>query len=180
MKLSLAALLLFATAAHAIVAPVSIPAVELKRYDTLHEAAMRAALRLEECSHYYECSSVIVRDPVDGKFLVGPTRTDYASDSVEIFKHVPARFTLVADVHSHPCLPNHYTGFFSPDDAILSLTSRVTSYMVDLCTGSVHEFIPGTTRVDDTEVESGRYLTEGAIIGRVPAFPNDPTAKEGF
>src|SRR5580658_3157082 len=57
-------------------------------YDTLEEAAVHGAQRLYECSHVYECGGSIAQRP-DGKFVVGPVRTDYSGDSVAISHGVP-------------------------------------------------------------------------------------------
>lgn len=152
---------------------------ELKRFETLHEAAIYASIRLEACSHYYECSGVITQGP-DGKYVNSPVRTDYASDSVRIYRRAPTGYRIVADIHSHPCIPNTHGGVFSDSDIITSITSRTVGYMVDLCTGDVHEFLPGRTRVDEVEVGADQFLTGGKTIGHVPAYPNDTKANEGF
>jgi hypothetical protein len=151
---------------------------EWLRFDTLHKAAVYGAVRLEQCSHYYECSGFILKDP-KGKFVLAPVRTDYESDRVLIIDSTgPADWTLAADLHSHPCLPDHATGLFSPPDMINSIVSRTVSFMVDLCTGDVHEFIPGTTRPDETRY-GDMWLTGGTVIGHVAAFKDEPSAKEG-
>jgi hypothetical protein len=154
---------------------------EWKRFDNLHAAAIYAALRLEDCSHVYECSGYIAVDP-KGKFVVSPVRTDYNSDNVRVEDDEgPSDWKVVADFHSHPCVPHHYTGLFSGEDMIGALMGRKTAYMVDLCTGDVHEFIPGKDRVDVEPIHDGdEYLSPGRIIGHVPAYPNDPTAHEGL
>jgi hypothetical protein len=161
--------------------PVPQSTTEWKRFDTLHGAAMYAALRLEGCSHYYECSGYIAVDP-KGKFTVSPVRTDYSSDSVSIEDgDAPSDWKVVADFHSHPCVPHHYTGLFSGEDMIGALMTRHTAYMVDLCTGEVHEFIPGTSKVDVEPIHDGEeYLSPGNIIGHVPAFAYAALAHEGL
>ncbi len=155
---------------------------EWRRFDTLHAAAIYAAMRLENCSHYYECSGFITVDPKDNKFVVSPVRTDYHSDSVRVDDETnPSDWKVVADFHSHPCVPHHYTGLFSGEDMIGAMMTRTTAYMVDLCTGDVHEFIPGVTKVDDVPIgEGGEFLSAGKIIGHVAAYPNDPVAHEGL
>ncbi len=155
---------------------------EWRRFNTLHEAALYGAQRLEDCSHYYECSGFIDIDP-KGKFVVGPVRTDYNSNNVNIHSQDgPSDWKLAGDLHSHPCVPRHDTGLFSPADMIGSLVTRTTSFMVDLCTGDVHEFIPGVTKPD--EVHGGGagdiWMTPGNIIGRVAAFKDAPIANEGI
>lgn len=158
---------------------VTISLAALKRFDTQREAAVYAAARLEKCSHYYECSTTIAKDPA-GKFVVGGARTDYQSDSVHTPDIVPIGWTLAADIHSHPCVPEHVGNMFSPADIISSITSRTPMYMVDLCTGKVHEFLNGITRPDEVLVNEDTWTTEGAIIGQVEAFPTDPIANVGI
>lgn len=153
-----------------------------KRYDTLHEAAVHAAVRLEECSHFYECAGLIVQKPGEKSFIVGPVHTSYQSSHVAIQdEDLPQGWKIAADVHSHPCLPGYVTAVFSPTDLIGALMSRTTSFMVDLCTGDVHEFIPGVTRVDETKMEDEDvYLTGGKIVGHVAAFKDAALAHEGI
>lgn len=154
---------------------------EWHRFNKMDDAGMYAAARLERCSHYYECSGFIVVDP-KGKFAVSPVRTDYESDNVRVEDDMaPSDWKVVADFHSHPCIKHHYTGLFSREDMIGALSSRHTAYMVDMCTGDVHKFIPGLSRVDVTPVDDGsEYLSPGNIIGHVPAYKDDPTAQEGL
>jgi hypothetical protein len=154
---------------------------EWERFGDLHAAAIYAALRLENCSHYYECSGYIALDPA-GKFVVSPVRTDYNSDNVRVEDDEgPSDWKVVADFHSHPCVPHHYTGLFSGEDMIGALMGRKTAFMVDLCTGDVHEFVPGRDRVDVEPIHEGdEFLSPGKVIGHVPAYPNDPQASEGL
>lgn len=154
---------------------------EWKRFDSLHGAAIYAALRLENCSHYYECSGYIAKDP-RGKFAVSPVRTDYASDNVRVEDgDAPSDWKVVADFHSHPCIAHHYTGLFSGEDMIGALMGRKIAYMVDLCTGNVHEFIPGKDRVDVEPIRDGdEFLSPGRIIGHVQAYEFEPRANEGL
>lgn len=150
----------------------------LPRFASLHEAAVYGAARLERCSHYYECGAEIATDSA-GKFVMSGVTTNYKSDSVRIPEAVPLGFKLVADIHSHPCLPNAYPQVFSPDDIISSITTRTTAYLVDLCTGKVHEFVPGVTKPDEVLIDDDTWLTEGVVIGQVAAFPDEPKAVAG-
>ncbi len=153
---------------------------EWRRFDTLREAAIYAAERLEKCSHYYECSGFIDIDP-QGKFAVGPVRTDYASDNVRVIDSIgPSDWKSAAGIHSHPCLPEHEPSFFSPEDMIGAITSRIPQYMVDLCTGDVHEFLPGITKPDETLTNEGIYMTHGNIVGHVNAYKEAPLADIGL
>ena len=143
----------------------------LPRYDSLHEAAVAAAVKLYACSHYYECSTAIAKDQ-HGKFVVRPyLSSNDAGDNTEMSHGVPEGFELAADIHSHPCLPDtHEVSFFSPADVIEYIASRTTGYMLDECTGEVHEFIPGVTVPNETEMPGnpGTYSTHGLIIGKIP------------
>lgn len=153
---------------------------EWHRFDKLHEAAIAAADRLIKCSHYYECSAVIVLDP-KGKYTVGPAHTNYNSDNVSVtFSSVPADWERVAAVHSHPCIPRHAGNLFSPPDMMGAFVTRTTFYMVDLCTGAVHEFIPGVTKPDDVQTADGLWLTEGKIIGYTLPVTENLEANEGI
>lgn len=152
---------------------------EWRRFDSLDAAALYAAARLERCSHYYECSGLIVVDP-KGKFTVGPVRTDYSSDSVGMSASgVPADWEKAAAVHSHPCVPRHYTYLFSPQDVMGAIGERIINFMVDVCSGAVHKFDPQSDRPDVTKVD-GIWMTGGRIIGYVPAFPDDVKADTGI
>lgn len=152
---------------------------EWHRFDSLDAAALYAAGRLEKCSHYYECSGLIVVDP-KGKFTVGPVRTDYQSDSVSVSgSGVPSDWVKAAAVHSHPCVPNHYTYLFSPQDVMGAIGERIINFMVDVCSGAVHKFDPAIDRPDVTQVD-GIWMTGGRLVGYVTAYPNGVRADEGI
>ena len=143
----------------------------LPRYDSLHEAAVAAAAKLYACSHYYECSTVIAKDHT-GKFIVRPFMTsDEQGDHVEMSHSVPAGFELAADIHSHPCLPDdHAPSYFSPQDVMANTATKTIGYMLDECTGKVHEFIPGVTKPNEELIagRDGLYSTHGNIVGQIP------------
>jgi hypothetical protein len=151
---------------------------EWKTFDTLHEAAVAQAKRLAECSVYYECSGEIFKH--GGKYVNSPVHTDYASNHVSIHDDQPTGWEMAADVHSHPCAPPNVTQVFSPEDMIGATIQRVpASFMVDLCTGSVHEFIPGKTKIDAEKVDGEVWLSQGEIIGHI-APAKMPLANEGI
>jgi hypothetical protein len=151
---------------------------KLHTFDTLREAVLYDATRLEDCSHVYECAGLIAR-AANGQFVTGPVWSSNFSDHVEMRNRVPYGWTLAATIHSHPCVPDHWTAFFSPQDMMNALVTRTISYMVDLCSGDVHEFIPDVTKVDETLVED-IYLTGGNIVGHVNAYPKDATPNTGL
>jgi hypothetical protein len=149
------------------------------RFTSLDKAAMYGAARLELCSHYYECSATIVIDS-RGRYAVSPLHTDYASDHVQVIRSGPSDWEVAADLHSHPCLPHHATAVFSPEDMSYAITKRTTAYMVDMCTGNVHKFVPGVTKQDEELIDDDVWLSGGKIIGQVAAFKDAPLANEGI
>ncbi|HTS55226.1 MAG TPA: hypothetical protein VMH26_18305 [Burkholderiales bacterium] len=163
------------TAIRAMLSPDSLPA-----YDTLEEAAMQAALRLYRCSHAYECGAPIGRRP-DGKFVVGPASSNYAGDNTGIGHSVPEGWTLAADIHTHPCLPDsHAPNYFSPEDYSDNLSRKIPGFMVNLCDGKIHEYIPGVTPIDELVESVGIYTTQGKIIGTIPVDGKSQEPDTGF
>jgi hypothetical protein len=144
---------------------------KLPRYDTLHEAAAAAAVRLYACSRHYECGVVIAAD-AKGKYVIGPRlSSEDAGDHTDISHEVPPDWTSVADIHAHPCLSDsHEVDFFSPQDIMEYQTLKITGFMLDQCTGDIHEFVPGRDSPNDTEMPGnpGEYSTHGKIIGHIP------------
>lgn len=150
---------------------------EWKRFDTLHEAAVAGAQRLVECSVYYECGGHIYKH--EGKFVMGPVHSNYASNTVTIPDDGPTGWETAADIHSHPCAPKNVTQVFSPEDMIGAIVYRIpVAYMLDMCTGDVHEFIPNVTKIDEEQIDGEVWLSQGKIIGHIPPAKM-PLAKEG-
>ena len=141
---------------------------KLPSYATLEEAAVHAMMRGSQCSHYYECGGAIAQRP-DGKYVVGPISSDSEGDSTHISHTVPPGWKLVADYHTHTCLKaTHYVDFFSPQDVMGYLTDNIVGFMGDMCTGDVHEFVPGKDSPNDVRVAENLYLTHGRVIGHFP------------
>jgi len=147
-----------------------IPVEALPAFDTLQEAGVYGIVRSYLCSPYYECGGIIIRRLGDGKYVVGPVHTDYSGDSLEQDHHVPPGYVLVADFHTHPCLPqSHSVSYFSPQDISGNLAEHTIGFMGDLCSGDVHEFDPLKDRPADEPVPGtpGIYSTRGRVIGHV-------------
>jgi hypothetical protein len=78
--------------------------------------------------------------------------------------------TLVGLYHTHPCKPKQYlSAYYSPQDLISVFFYHVPSFILDECTGDVHEFDPLTDQVRG----SGRTLTitQSNGISRVVHLP---------
>jgi hypothetical protein len=59
--------------------------------------------------------------------------------------------TLVGLYHTHPCKPDEYfSQYFSPQDLVSAFYYHVPSFILDECTGEVHEFDPARDRAFDT------------------------------
>jgi hypothetical protein len=86
--------------------------------------------------------------------------------------------TLVALYHTHPCKPElYFSQYFSPQDLISAFFWRVPTFVLDECTGKVHEFDPVQDRAADTGIivrmrmRDGRkrwlHLPAGRIVGDI-------------
>ena len=82
-------------------------------------------------------------------------RTLRMVDAVEMDpeKQRVAGDTLVGLYHTHPCKPQEYfPQYFSPQDLISAFFYHVPTFILDECTGDVHEFDPMQDRARDTGV----------------------------
>ena len=104
--------------------------------------------------------------------------TDQKSDSVsfDIKAHMIPGDVLVAIYHNHPChSTTHFTGWFSTSDLISAKFHDVPTFMLDNCTGLVHEFDWKKDKVHDTGddlkvrfpngTERWVHLPTGRIVG---------------
>src|ERR1700756_3733976 len=120
-------------------------------YDTLDEAGL-AGLRL--AAHFsvaYEFGGRIL-ETTNGKFRIERPHTDFKGDQVYVERDDTidwAGYSLVADFHTHPCLPwSHYPRYFSDADVRITTKYAVVGYMADLCTGDARRFVSGSTPAD--------------------------------
>ena len=156
---------------------------KMSAYDTLEEAAVHAAQRLYTCSQYYECSGIIAKRESDGKFINGPVRSDYSGDSVQVNNGHPVGTEVTASIHSHPCHEEtHYDTFFSPEDLMGFITHKQIGFMVDFCTGDVHEFDPAKDSPAETELpnDEGTFATHGRIVGHIVVSKFVVEPNQGF
>ena len=59
--------------------------------------------------------------------------------------------TLIGLYHTHPCKPEEYfSQYFSPQDLVSAFFYHVPSFILDECTGEVHEFDPAQDRAFET------------------------------
>jgi hypothetical protein len=70
--------------------------------------------------------------------------------------------TLVGLYHTHPCKPDAYfSQYFSPSDLISAFFWHVPTFMLDECTGQVHEFDPVQDRAADSGIVVRMLMRDG-------------------
>src|SRR5271157_265592 len=84
---------------------------------------------------------------------------------------------MVATYHTHPCMVDYYHQYFSTSDVIVAMFTGVPAFMLDECTGDVHEFFTLIDNVQDTGATVGvrgancaklmRHLPTGRVIGNI-------------
>ncbi len=92
--------------------------------------------------------------------------------------------TLVALYHTHPCKSEEYfPQYFSPQDLVSAFFYKVPTFILDECTGKVHEFDPVHDRAADTGTvvavlrkDGTRHwlrLPAGRIVGEIGDYGPD-------
>lgn len=133
-------------------------------FGSIEEAAVYALKNAYDISHYYEVGGVLTRLP-NGKFAIGLPSTNWSGVAVSI-DYDPEDYVgvIVGDYHQHPCNPHNFIPqSFSPQDLLEYRIHHVEGFMLDMCTGKVHAFLPGK---DVRTPDDG--ITEGRIVGRIP------------
>lgn len=84
---------------------------------------------------------------------------------------------MIGTYHIHLCMNGYYHQVFSTQDVIVAVLSGVPEFMLDECTGEVHEFDATVDKVHDTGIEAElfgsdcekvvRHLPAGRIIGNI-------------
>lgn len=117
--------------------------------------------------------------------------TDKQKDAVYLFygpDTIPEGGLLAAILHTHPCFNGYLTGFFSIPDVMAAYYYKVPSFVLDECTGDVHEFNWAVDRPHDTGKDvdiatkdgSRRvHLPAGRIVGNIGrAYPKQEMDRE--
>ncbi len=151
------------------------------RTDTIQETAVRALRWAFYAPNGYrwEYSGILIRRSGQLGYTLSP-RTLKKVDAVEMdpSKQQAPGDMLVALYHTHPCKPREYfPQYYSPQDLISAFFYHVPTFILDECTGDVHEFDPAIDQVGDTGVlveiqtRSGRTrhvrLPAGRVIGNI-------------
>ena len=149
--------------------------------DTIQGTAVRALRWAFYAPNGYrwEYSGILIRRNGQLGYTLSP-RTLKQVDAVEMdpSKQQSPGDMLVALYHTHPCKPREYfPQYYSPQDLISAFFYHVPTFILDECTGDVHEFDPAIDRVSDTGVvveiqtKSGRTrhvrLPAGRVVGNI-------------
>ena len=149
--------------------------------DTIQGTAVRALRWAFYAPNGYrwEYSGILVRRNGQLGYTLSP-RTLKQVDAVEMdpAKQQSPGDMLVALYHTHPCKPREYfPQYYSPQDLISAFFYHVPTFILDECTGDVHEFDPAIDQVSDTGVvveiktKSGRTrhvrLPAGRVVGNI-------------
>ncbi len=114
----------------------------------------------------WEYSGILVTH--DGELHYSPSpRTLQKVDAVEMDadKLLAPGDVLVGLYHTHPCKPEQYfSQYYSPQDLVSAFFYHVPTFILDECTGKVHEFDP----VHDVAADTGTV---------VPVMRKDGTRK---
>lgn len=155
-------------------APAKTPELMPTTYATEQEAAIAALEQSYQWSNQYEYGGVVLK-AIDGTFVISRPITDFRGDSVYIVREVGEGYTVVADFHTHPCLPySHYPNVFSDNDVRINDNYEVRGYMADLCSGVIRVYDP---KVDlhnrcwfneDDPAEPPDCGSYGREVGRFP------------
>jgi len=124
----------------------------------LHTAAMM--------STDYEYGGIIVQNKHTDVITVTRPETDHKPATVSIRLHpinLREDYITIGMYHTHPCIDGYDHRHFSINDAAEAIYSQMSSYLLDMCTGTVYVFNPDIDMPDD----AGVGLTNGRLIGYV-------------
>jgi hypothetical protein len=92
-------------------------------------------------------------------------------------KMLPEGAELVATYHVHLCMSGYYHAYFSTQDVIVTILTGLPEFMLDECTGEIHEFDSHRDKIHDTGIDAktcgehgeelDRHLPSGRIIGNI-------------
>ena len=145
----------------------------------LQQAAVQAIKHIEEqpSGEIWEYGGIIVMH--DGQYQYTTPKTTEHIDAVTIdvpYLLLPGD-TLAGVYHSHPCYKGYLSGYYSYPDLFQAFFFKVPSFILDECTGDVHEFAPSvddphaTGRVLSVESNTCKpiniHLPSGRIVGNI-------------
>ena len=128
-----------------------LPVPDESQLQTMAVRALRWAFYFPN-GYRWEYSGILVTH--EGQFAYSPfPKTLQKVDAVEMnveSQRAPGD-VLVGLYHTHPCKSQEYfPQYFSPQDLVSAFFYHVPSFILDECTGEVHEFDPLHDRASDT------------------------------
>ena len=150
----------------ALLLAVGLPSASLADEADLQAMAVRALRWAFYAPNGYrwEFSGILVIR--DGELRHSPfPRTLKLVDSAEmdVEKQRVSGDTLVGLYHTHPCKPDlYFSQYFSPQDLISAFYWHVPTFVLDECTGKVHEFDPVQDRAADTGIIVRMRMRDGS------------------
>jgi hypothetical protein len=152
-------------AAVALLIALALPATSLADEAELQAMAVRALRWAFYAPNGYrwEFSGILVTR--EGQLSYSPfPRTLKMVDAAEmdVEKQRVSGDTLVGLYHTHPCKPDAYfSQYFSPADLISAFFWHVPTFILDECTGQVHEFDPVLDRAADSGIVVRMLMRDG-------------------
>ena len=105
------------------------------------------------------------------------TNKNVAAVTVDVTRLLLPGATLKGLYHTHPCSNDYYSQYFSQQDLVSPYYFGVPTFILDECTGDVHEFDPKIDKVHDTGrdirvitiegISQWIHLPSGRIIGNI-------------
>jgi hypothetical protein len=84
---------------------------------------------------------------------------------------------IAGTYHTHLCMSGYYHQVFSTQDVVMAIFSGLPEFMLDECTGEVHEFNTKIDKLRDTAIvghlfgenceKVDKYLPAGIIVGNI-------------
>lgn len=134
-------------------------------FNSMEEAAVHAEQLSYNATSAYELGGVITE--VNGKFAIGLPRTDFSGDSLSQIDMDPIHYhgTIVANYHTHPCLPHtHDPSVFSPEDLRSDRSYKSIGFVANFCTGKVMKYDPSKDVLPDNSRTKGWAGTQVGTI----------------
>jgi len=123
-----------------------------------------------------EHGGMLIKSGDDYRF-VEPAQGDETGIRVVDFSQLKAGEQLIGTYHTHLCMAHYYHGLFSKQDVIAAYLTGVPEFMLDECTGEVHEFNSRVDHVWETGVPSHIFgkdcekvdilLPVGRVVGNI-------------
>ena len=142
----------------------------------LEDTAIQAFLDIQHMEHHeiWEYGGIIVERKGSLMYPLVPV-TSNSRDTVAINPKLESGDRLLATYHTHTCFPRDYwTYLFSVNDLIQSAYYGVPIFMLDQCSGVIHEFQFGVDDVWATgktvlnpQNHKKVHLPAGRIVGRL-------------